>query len=122
VLDSEFRWFVPQKIESDNKFKFAAKWWAYRRYASRWYHILSMVIASAPLEVTSYARVRIHSLRARLLDEGNLVGGAKPIPDYLVKAGWLVDDCPEWCRVTYTQDRAPKDARGTWIGIDYGKP
>lgn len=62
-------------------------------------------------------RAVIHSLRGRLVDYGNLVGGAKPIPDALVRLGYLYDDNPRWFTCDYQQERAPKALRCTRISL-----
>lgn len=55
--------------------------------------------------------IKIISYRKRLLDYGNLVGGAKPIPDALVALGWLWDDSPEWSEVVYEQVKVKNGER-----------
>lgn len=42
------------------------------------------------------------------LDYGNLVGGAKPLVDALVKEGVLYDDKPRWLDEDYRQQPTPK--------------
>lgn len=41
--------------------------------------------------------------RQRPYDEGNFIGGCRPLMDALVTHGWLVDDTPEWLTASYTQ-------------------
>ena len=43
-----------------------------------------------------------------LVDYANLVGGAKPIPDNLIRLGYLKDDSPRWFRCEYLQTQVPK--------------
>jgi hypothetical protein len=43
----------------------------------------------------------------RAYDYGNLVGGFKPLLDELVKAGYLIDDCPKYCSEYYRQFKSP---------------
>lgn len=49
------------------------------------------------LQETRRMRLEIRTYRHHLLDVGNLWGGTKPIPDALVKLGYLKDDSPAWC-------------------------
>ena len=60
-------------------------------------------------------RLRIRSFRNRLVDFANLVGGAKPIPDCLVRLGYLRDDSPEWLECAYEQHRVPRKEERTEI-------
>ncbi len=61
--------------------------------------------------------IAIRSYRARLLDYGNLVAGAKPIPDCLKRLGVIHDDSPKWFDCTYTQYAASPEDRRTEIEI-----
>jgi hypothetical protein len=60
-------------------------------------------------------RLAIRSYRVRLLDFANLVGGAKPIPDCLVRLGYLKDDGPEWFTCDYQQVKVGKGDERTEI-------
>ena len=42
----------------------------------------------------------------RAYDYGNLVGGFKPLLDEIVRAGWLIDDCPKMCEEYYHQEKS----------------
>ena len=48
------------------------------------------------------------SYRGRVIDYGNLVGGAKPIPDCLKRLGYIKDDSPAWFNCEYKQFKTPK--------------
>ncbi len=61
--------------------------------------------------------MRITSYRKILIDYGNLVGGAKMIPDCLIKLGVLWDDKPQWLKCEYLQFKAPEAMRGTVVEI-----
>lgn len=50
--------------------------------------------------------MRIVSYRKRLCDWANLVGGAKPIPDCMIRLGYLRDDSPKWMVCEYEQIRS----------------
>ncbi len=47
--------------------------------------------------------VRRYRDRCRPFDFGNLAWGFKPLIDEIVKAGWLVDDSPQWVQDIYRQ-------------------
>jgi len=44
------------------------------------------------------ATLSILSLRKRLLDHDNLVGGCKQLIDALCSEGFIYDDCPNWLK------------------------
>jgi len=52
-----------------------------------------------------------------LLDYGNLVGGAKPIPDCLIRLGYLKDDAPKWFECEYLQEKCKRDEARTVIEL-----
>lgn len=107
-------WTIPRRIESQNKFQWR-HWRYYATYRKSWGKVLALIAGRSTCE--EFRRVRITSHRVRLLDEGNLVGGAKPIPDALVALGWLVDDSRQWCKVEYVQTRCAKKDERTVIEI-----
>ena len=108
---------IPRRLESDNKFKWSP-WYVYESYKKSWYRALGLMFgAPKPNQSVSVLQtamptpkrgVLILSLRRRQLDQGNLVGGAKPIPDWLVKALWLVDDDPDNVEVCYAQRKVSR--------------
>lgn len=63
-------------------------------------------------------RCTILSLRMRLLDYDDLVGGAKAIPDALKRLGYIHDDSPQWFKCDYRQEKAPKALRCTTISLE----
>jgi hypothetical protein len=70
-------------------------------------------------------RVVLRSFRTRLVDYANLVGGAKPIPDALMRLGWIKDDSPRWFHCEYFQFQVAKAEERTelefisWSGFDH---
>lgn len=62
-------------------------------------------------------RMHLTRIGARLLDEDNLSGGAKPIVDALVREGYLVDDSPEHAELVYSQVTS-KDRRETIVELE----
>ena len=67
--------------------------------------------------VQQHTRIRIESYRARLLDDANLRGGAKPIPDCLIRLGYLWDDHPKWMHADYFQLAVKPEHRRTVVII-----
>jgi hypothetical protein len=65
--------------------------------------------------VAEPVRIRLSSYRVRLVDYANLVGGAKPIPDALVRLGYLKDDGPRWFFCDYFQIQVPREDERTVI-------
>ena len=70
-------------------------------------------------------RLLLRSYRTRLVDYANLVGGAKPIPDCLIRLGYLRDDTPRWFHCEYFQCQVTKAEERTeleflpWAGPDH---
>jgi hypothetical protein len=85
-------------------------------------HALARAARTAIRPVTVRAWAAIIALRGRTLDYGNLVGGAKPIPDSLKRLGYIVDDSPQWFQCEYVQRPAPADAERTVIYLSYDGP
>ena len=101
---------IERQIPSQNEFQYSG-WRKYRRERNMWYTLLrSKLIPRQPVDRKMAAI--IVSYRPRLLDMGNLVGGAKPIPDGLKRLGYIRDDSPEWFTAEYRQIKVPgKQAR-----------
>lgn len=112
--------FVPAylvEVQSQNTTQYA-HWTAYRKYRIKWHTALKIYLYQRPEPQDRKMLVRIISLRGRLLDEGNLIGGCKPIPDILQRMNYLKDDNPKWVKVYYDQKQVPKEDRGTQIMIE----
>lgn len=62
-------------------------------------------------------QVKIVSYRNRILDVGNLIGGAKGLVDAIVNVGLLYDDRPEWAKIEYEQIKTPRVDERTEITI-----
>jgi hypothetical protein len=109
--------FVPHKIRSQNEFQYA-HWRKYKAYADSWKSAMSRLLGRRKDREGEFRLVKITSIRKRMLDMGNLIGGAKPIPDALVLLGWLHDDAPKWCEIKYEQRKPlPSAECGTVIEI-----
>jgi len=88
----------------------------YKRERDVWYCLLRAALRPkvAPEHLV---RVRIISFRSQLLDFGNLVGGAKAIPDGLTILGYLKDDKPKWFHCDYEQRKCPRASVCTIIHL-----
>jgi hypothetical protein len=92
---------IKRRLPSQNASMYQ-HWRAYTRERDMWYMLLR---AQLPPRHGCEAPVRmaIRSFRLRLIDFANLVGGAKPIPDCLIRLGYLKDDSPRWFSCEYLQ-------------------
>lgn len=92
---------IRRRIQSQNASHYR-HWSANRKERDAWYLLLR---AQLPPRQPPDHRVAlaIRSYRTRLVDYANLVGGAKPIPDSLIRLGWLKDDGPQWFTCSYEQ-------------------
>ncbi len=104
---------VPRRVPSQNRSQYS-HWNAYRKERDAWFVLLRRHLPPrAPVSVP--VRLLIQSFRTRLIDYANLVGGAKPIPDGLVRLGYLKDDSPEWFTCSYEQHKVTKEEERTEI-------
>lgn len=99
----------PLKIQSRNYWD--KQHWAKKQQARQQWEQLLWVDAVRQRAVgdlrTPFAkRVHFISLRTRLLDYDNLVGGFKQCQDALQRMGFVVNDTPTWLRALYTQQRS----------------
>ncbi len=79
---------------------------AYKLERNAW-HVLMRAKLTPRHPPEGKVRIRLISYRNRLLDFGNLVGGAKPIPDILKLLGYIKDDRPKWFECDYQQHQVP---------------
>jgi len=103
VLPWEIR--VPLVIKSQNQSMYS-HWSTYTRGRDAWQAPLGILlrpVAGLRLPWSEWRITRVWGPRNRELDYGNLVGGAKPIPDALITAGVIVDDCPANFSCDYLQ-------------------
>lgn len=109
---------IKRKLPSQNDSMYR-HWKAYTSERDTWFVLLRVQLPPRkPVEVP--VRMAIRSYRARLIDYANLVGGAKPIPDCLIRLGYLKDDSPQWFSCTYEQLLAPLAERRTEIEFPDG--
>lgn len=109
-------YFIPKKIESQNKFQYS-HWRKYSKYKKNWHWAIRLILGTSKNK-TDKKHIKIMSIRSHMLDEGNLIGGCKPIPDALQSFGFIVDDSPNWVKIDYEQ-KLTKDKKqhGTHIQI-----
>lgn len=103
---------VPKKIQSLNKYmykKATGSFWQIKKEKELWEKLLRYTI-STPAGICTQKRVlKIVSIRKKLLDYDNLVGGSKIIIDALRKMGWMVDDNDQWLAREYIQRKKEKN-------------
>jgi hypothetical protein len=104
---------IKRRVPSQNQVQYG-HWSRYAKERDMWFILLRQQLPPQQ-SVTVPTRIAIRSFRTRLLDYANLVGGAKPIPDCLIRLGYLKDDSPDWFRCTYEQFRVGKDEERTEI-------
>lgn len=102
---------IPKRIESQNVYN---QWhWSKRAGNGRnsekmsWYW--SILSACGKRLRKPYFAVYILSFRKRLVDDGNLKGGCKPLVDAIVDAGLLKDDDVKSCKIHYYQHKKIRD-------------
>ncbi len=113
---------IHRRVPSQNATMYR-HWRAYTSERDAWFLLLR---AQLPPQKPPDQPVRmiLRSLRTRLVDYANLVGGAKPIPDCLIRLGYIKDDSPRWFNCEYYQSIVPKDQERTelqfmpWAGDD----
>lgn len=98
---------VPLLISSQNQSQYS-HWSVYKRGKDTWSTALSLLlrpVAGLRLNWSEWEITRCWSPPRRELDFGNLVGGAKPIPDAMIEMGVIVDDRPANFHCSYVQQR-----------------
>lgn len=113
---------IKRRVPSQNASMYR-HWSAYTTERDAWFILLRAQLP--PKQPPSEpVRLILRSLRTRLVDYANFVGGAKPIPDCLIRLGYLKDDSPRWFHCDYYQSVVPKDQERTelqfvpWAGED----
>ncbi len=106
---------IRRRVPSQNQLHYR-HWSRYAQERDAWFVLLRAQLPPrlAPREPVSMA---IRSYRNRLIDYANLVGGAKPIPDCLIRLGYLHDDSPQWFHCTYEQIQVPRGEERTEIAF-----
>lgn len=109
--------FIPIKIESGNIYRYANKW-LYKKYKDTWHKAIAAAFGHIqPEEKKKF--IKIISKRGRIIDQDNLITGAKPIPDALQKCGWIKNDNIKWTKIEYEQiSKCKKEEEGTLITVE----
>lgn len=96
-------------------------WSDRHRYAAAWaQHIYIEYLRkykAKPKQAEAKCYIEITSLRTRMLDKDNLIGGCKGLVDSLKKLEMIVDDSPKWVEVKYDQIVVSKGKQQTVIEI-----
>ena len=100
---------VPKLIQSNNNFV-RAHWTRYQKYKKEWFEVIGWLLRRRPSPPDRKMRIVITSRRKILLDDDNLRGGAKPIPDALKKLNIIRDDSPEWFQAEYRQEISAQES------------
>lgn len=112
---------ISKRVESANRFN-RAPWYVYKDYKNYWVKELAVVLPRASHEdwprLADRVAVTIISCRRKQIDYDNFVMGCKPILDFLVEWGYLVNDDPDHCDTIYLQRRSKEDS--TTIIIQQG--
>ena len=95
---------VPKEILSANNFLYR-HWRVYFQYKKNWHWMLRAHLRHVE-PVKCKMSVEIISERKNMIDQDNLVGGCKPILDYLKIAGYIQDDGPKFIKLKVGQCRA----------------
>ena len=90
----------------------------YSQYRKRWGLAIRKLLVPAPKKATIPKVLTVISYRPRLLDEDNLMGGVKPIPDTMKSLGYIVDDTPQWCSIVAKQEQRGKTQACTIITLE----
>lgn len=103
---------IRRRVPSQNRSQYS-HWSTYARERDAWFILLRAQLPPRDPPIQEPVRMILHSYRTRLVDYANLVGGAKPIPDSLVRLGYLKDDSPRWFSCEYHQTQVPKGEERT---------
>ncbi len=112
---------IRRRVPSQNASQYA-HWRSYCTERDLWFVLMRAQLPPRP-PPEEPVRMILRSYRTRLVDYANLVGGAKPIPDILIRLGYLRDDSPRWFFCDYHQFLVAKSAERTelefipWAGL-----
>lgn len=107
---------IKRRTPAGNKSTFG-HWRDYAKERDIW---SVLIRAKLPPKAPPSHRVRVHvtSYRNRLQDRVNFEAGCKPIPDALVRLGYLKDDAIAWLDDTYEQVICPRAFECTVIRLE----
>ena len=100
---------IPKKVESSNLWLWKP-WYVYSNYKKGWFNTLPLFFPRLEKRHDGHMMyVAIHSIRKRLIDNDNHIGGCKPILDWLKQARYIWDDSPNFVLTKYTQVKGNAD-------------
>jgi hypothetical protein len=91
---------------------------AYVKERDHWLALIRAQLVPRRARPDHQVRAVISSLRGRIIDFTNLVGGAKAIEDALKRLGYIHDDSPSWWVCDYQQRVVPRPLRCTRIHLE----
>lgn len=98
------RFVLPMKVQSQNKSHYS-HWRKAHANKKKWQNVCATIMGTNNPRKKGHTQVLIISNRNRILDEGNFVGGCKPLIDCLTELGWIEDDRPGLFSCTYKQEK-----------------
>jgi hypothetical protein len=105
---------IRRRVPSQNASMYR-HWSRYTAERDAWFVLLRGQLTPRRAPPDQPVRLAIRSYRQRLVDFANLVGGAKPIPDCLIRLGYIKDDNPKWFDCQYLQLQVGKSDERTEI-------
>ena len=108
-------------VLSQNKTTYS-HWTTYKRDKASWlsYSHLLTPLRGCCLPYSEWELTRVYTPPKRLYDKANLIGGAKPLIDTLVKLGVIWDDDPTHFECDYKQEKGDVNAtRLTLVRYDH---
>lgn len=105
---------IKKLIVSQNK-RDRSHWAKHYRDKRDWGYALLLALRCKLIPPNRQVHVKITCYRPRLLDDANMVGGAKGLVDAIVDMGIAKDDSREWIKVEYEQVKVPKAEQRTEI-------
>lgn len=107
---------IPRPIQSQNAFHYR-HWRKYTQDRNNWLLYLRYYLPPRYAPPSHHVRLTIISHRTRFLDDANLRGGAKAIPDSLKRLNYLRDDSIKWMHCDYEQRKCKQTEQRTEIVI-----
>ena len=104
-------------IQSLNHFQ-GHHWTKKDNETKKWEKAIWAKCQGRPFKAKGKMKVRITSLRTRLLDHDNLIGGAKSLVDAMKRLEMIVDDSPEFVEVEYAQQKVGANQSQTVIELE----
>lgn len=109
---------IPLPVPTSNEWTFKQRW-AYTKHRDVWYAHLTRQLGLCEFSHTGRPFVQVVTWRSVMLDYWNLCAGCKPIPDALVKLGYLVDDDPEHMAADVRQLKSKRADQRTVVTVYY---